>query len=82
MIFSKEGIQKIIIIQIYFLFIFIDINIIFIFIRIYIFTFSLHSFMQEIVNACMKKFTKTKQPIWKLLAILADDIFNAYDILA
>jgi hypothetical protein len=27
----------------------------------------------------MKKFVKTKQPIWKMLAILAADIYDQYD---
>jgi hypothetical protein len=30
----------------------------------------------------MKKFMKTKQPIWKLLAVLAGDIYDYFDVLA
>ena len=30
----------------------------------------------------MHTWTSLPRPIWKLLAILADDIYNAYDILA
>ena len=37
------------------------------------------SFDQDVVNGCMKKFVKTKQPIWKMLAILAADIYDQYD---
>ena len=37
------------------------------------------SFEQDVVNGCMKKFVKTKQPIWKMLAILAADIYDQYD---
>jgi hypothetical protein len=38
--------------------------------------------LQDIVNGCMKMFIKSKEPIWKILAALATQIFDLYDVLA